>query len=159
MKGSPDRSRWARGVTRPWLRVVSPVLLGIPAMVLVSAGCSDFGPPPPTGPRGVPSVGLELTLELDDGLPTFKVDGRVRLIWEFADQPVGGRDLGIVVLPAGERRATIEIDVPTRPGRLVGREETVNPRLPFLCGSTDVFDPRGTDAATLTLDLCLSESE
>lgn len=156
MKGSPDRSRSARGATRPWRAIVSPILLGIPALVLVW-GCSDSGPRPPVGPRGFPSVGLELTLELEDDLPTFKVDGRVRLIWEFADQPLGGGEIGVVVLPAGERRATVGIDVPTRPGRLIGREETVDPRLPFLCGSTDVFDPRGTDAARLTLDLCLSE--
>lgn len=132
----------------PWI----PILVAI----LLAVGCNrDYGSP--SGPRGVPTARLDLTLELADPLPTFKVDGRLRLVWEYAARPVGGRDLGIVVLPADERRVSVEIDVPIDPGRLVAREETLTPLVPFLCGSTGIIDPRETGMATVVLDLCLPE--
>lgn len=122
-------------------------------LAVLAASCGD-GARPPTSPTGFPTVGIDLTLALAADVPTFKVDGRLELIWRFADDPVGGRDLGVVVLPADRRRETLEIDVPVRPGQLVAREETFTPSAPFLCGSTDFFDPREMAAATLVLELC-----
>lgn len=127
--------------------------VGLVAAAALLAAC-DRIVGPPTSPVGFASVPLVLTAELAPDVPTFKVDGRLRLVWEFADQPVGGSDLGTAVLPAGQRRATFDLRVPARAGHLVVREETFTPQAPFLCGSTGFVDPRETETALVILDLC-----
>lgn len=102
-----------------------------------------------------PRLPLSVTVALAPEAPTFKVDGRLRLVWESASLPVAGTDLGVEVLPAGTREATFDLEVPFFRGILRLREETLDPGLPFLCGSTDAIDPRETSAATATIALCV----
>lgn len=142
--------------TRPSARsLVEAIRGGIPLLLalLVVACDGDWGRSP-TGPGRQATVPLELTLELHPDQPTFKVDGRLELVWEYAGQPVGGRDLGMAVLPADERREVVEIHVPAGSGRIVATEVTFSPTVPYLCGATRFLNSRETRSVTLTLELC-----
>lgn len=127
------------------------------ATLLVAAGAAlacDGASDSLVDTDGAPRTPFRLTVVLGEEVPTFKVEGRLRLVWESASIPVGGVDLGVVALPAGEREATFDTRVPFWTGVATLREETFTPAAPFLCGTTDVVDPRETPEGTATLALC-----
>ena len=110
------------------------------ALLLLALACgNDEG-----GPAALdqaPGITLDVTVELDPPREPFKVDGRMEARYELAPPFAGESVIGVVVLPAGEVRATTPVRFPTQPGRLRMREITVSP-VPFLCGDAGLVDPR-----------------
>lgn len=110
-----------------------------------------------TGPAALdqaPGVTLDVTVELDPPREPFKVDGRLEALYELAPPFAGENVIGVVVLPAGEVRATTPVRFPVQPGRLRMREITVSP-VPFLCGDAGLVDPRVDGAVRVGVRLCI----
>jgi hypothetical protein len=97
---------------------------------------------------------VEVTVELDPPREPFKVDGRMDALYELAPPFEGESRIGVVVLPAGETRATVGVRFPTQPGRLRVREITFSPGAPFLCGDGGRVDPRAVRAVRVGVRLC-----
>ena len=82
------------------------------------------------------------------------MDGRTEALYELAPPFAGESRIGVVVLPAGETRATAGVRFPIQPGRLRLREVTVTP-VPFLCGDGGLVDPRVDRAVRVGVRLCI----
>lgn len=117
----------------------------------LACGGGVTGPDALEQPSGRP---VTVTVELREDVPTFKVDGRLRAIYELAPPFAGGSSPGVIVLPAGERAATGSFRLPELVGALVLREITSSPSVPFLCGSSGLLDPRVDAAVTVAIELC-----
>ncbi len=129
-------------------------MVGLPlvlAAAVLACGDDATGPADLAAPAGAP---VAITIELLPGLPTFKVDGRLGARYALAAPFTGTQDVGVLVLPAGERAATQTLQLPELAGTLTLREITTSAIIPFLCGSEGPFDPRVESAATVALDLC-----
>ncbi len=127
---------------------------GLPLVIATAVlGCGDdaTGVDDLAAPAGAP---VAITIELLPALPTFKVDGRLQTRYALAPPFAGTHDVGVLVLPAGERAATQTLQLPELAGTLSLREITTSPIIPFLCGSEGPLDPRVESAATVALDLC-----
>lgn len=102
-----------------------------------------------------PGITVEVTAELDPPREPFKVDGRLEVLYDLAPPFAGENRIGVVVLPAGEIRATAPVRFPTQPGRLRLRETTFSPAAPFLCGDAGFVDPRVDRAVRVGVRLCV----
>jgi hypothetical protein len=121
------------------------------ALELAACGDDDTGPASLDEALGFT---VEVTVELDPPREPFKVDGRMEALYELAPPFEGESRIGIVVLPAGETRATAGVRFPTQPGRLRLREITFSPRAPYLCGDAGRVDPRAVRAVRVGVRLC-----
>jgi hypothetical protein len=122
------------------------------ALALAACGSDDAGPAALDETAGIT---IEVTVELDPPRDPFKVDGRMEALYELAPPFAGESRIGVVVLPAGETRATVGVRFPTQPGRLRLQELTVTP-VPFLCGDGGLVDPRVDRAVRIGVRLCIA---
>ena len=99
-------------------------------------------------------VTISLTARLADGVPTFKVDGNLRVSFALGGPFIGESDVGTILLPAGERTKTQSITVPRLTGTLRLTERTFTSGVPFLCGLESGLNPRVQPDVTVTLFLC-----
>lgn len=121
--------------------------------VPILAGCGEGSVSNPLGPSSSEAARTLVELELAEDLPTFKVDGVIRLSYRLGDPFVGETIVGTIVLPAGRRTVADTLGLPPFAGRLVARERTFSPAVPFLCGEAGVGTP-GTAPVDLVLRLC-----
>ncbi|MGH7588057.1 MAG: hypothetical protein ACRELU_05655 [Gemmatimonadota bacterium] len=121
------------------------------ALFLAACGEDDAGPAALDEALGFT---VEVTVELDPPREPFKVDGRMEALYALAPPFAGESRIDVVVLPAGETRATTPVRFPTQPGRLRLREITFSPGAPFLCGDGGVVDPRADRAVRVGVRLC-----
>lgn len=131
---------------------------GVAAAVLiefaaVAASCADE-PDSITALSRQERDPVQLTVILRDQLPTFKVDGRLQIDYQFAPLLSDGDALGEFVLPSGARQATFIVALPRAAGQLVIVERTFSPFAPFLCGRLGMTFPRPADEVTVFLDMC-----
>jgi hypothetical protein len=122
------------------------------ALALAACGSDDAGPAALDETAGIT---IEVTVELDPPRDPFKVDGRMEALYELAPPFAGESRIGVVVLPAGETRATVGVRFPTQPGRLRLQELTVTP-VPFLCGDGGLVEPRVDRAVRIGVRLCIA---
>lgn len=122
-------------------------------LALALAACGGGGDGP-VALEEAPGITIEVTVELDPPREPFKVDGRMEALYELAPPFAGETRIGLIVLPAGQSRATVSVRFPTQPGRLRLREITFSP-VPFLCGDAGLVDPRVDRAVRIGIRLCV----
>lgn len=124
----------------------------LPTVVLAACG-GDTGRSP-TDPLEGAVTEVEVTATLAPEVPTFKVDGELRVTFTLGAPFLGESQVGVLILRAGERMAMRSIVVPQQTGFFTLREVTFTPAAPFLCGSSPSLDPRFEKIVTVILTLC-----
>lgn len=126
--------------------------MSISATVLIA--CGGDGETLPTGPLDGASTSVELIAALAPEVPTFKVDGELRVTFTLGGPFLGESQVGILILRAGERMAMRSMVIPRLTGFFTLREVTFTPAAPFLCGNSPSLDPRFERVVTVLLTMC-----